>query len=82
MPTLLTRAAPQRAVKVSGPEDSALAPLWHLAVAKFRARTDREPVTSAEWRDVTRDYHALTVKERGRLSAILRERCAEQPGGT
>ena len=82
MTTTLKAPAPTRPVKVNGPTDGDLAIMWRLAVMKFESRTSREPATREDWAAITQDYSRITAKQRGSLAHVIRERCAEQPGGT
>jgi hypothetical protein len=68
-------------ITIQPPADPDLAKLWDLAAAKFEARTGGPPAIKDEWNQVTRDYNALTLKARGPLSQIMRERCEQVPGG-
>jgi len=70
-----------RPAAIEGPTDPALASRWALALAKFEAGAGRPPATRAHWRQVTADYGRLLRKAQGPLSQLIRERCAEVPGG-
>jgi len=70
-----------RPAAIDGPTDPELAPLWALALAKFRMAEGREPATRADWRQVTAEYGRLVSKPRGTLTHIIAERCAEVRDG-
>ncbi len=71
----------QQPAEIHGPAEPELATLWALARAKFAARTGHEPATRDDWRAVTSEYGRLVRKPHGSLGDILKERCAEAPGG-
>jgi hypothetical protein len=62
-------------IVINPPTDPELARLWDLARVKVAARSK-----ALDWREVTREYNALTTKPHGALSQIIRERCEKAPG--
>ena len=66
---------------VNAPADPGLAVLWRVAIARYRAAMGHAPERRDEFHEVIEAYHGMLNKQRGSLSSIIKERCADAPGG-